>query len=176
MSSRLSPQSSRRRKWRGKRWELELVELLRSHGWQARRAALSGQGRLDCDVLALKPDVLVAFECKSSQKGMAPIKRGQVEKLRETLDFYGLFHRNAQLLAVLGIKFPHRGKVNHIFIRLTAQDLEENKLSINRKLSNLKKELDSGEISQEHYRERAKSVNQEDFLKVYPSAKSNWQP
>jgi len=107
---------------------------------------------------------------------MAPIKRGQVEKLRETLDFYGLFHRNAQLLAVIAVKFPHRGKVNHIFISLSSQDLEENKLSIDRKLSSLKKELDSGEISQEHYRERAKSLVQEDFLKVYPSAKSNWDP
>jgi len=165
-------QAARSRKYRGKRWELELVDILKDHGWNSLRYAMSGQGRHAPDVLGLKEDVIAVFECKSSHTGVARLRRLQVEKLRQTVEFYKRL-KDIKLVAVLACKFPYRDRV---FRLLTLEDLEENHKIIEEKLSILKGRLESGGLSEELYRDYVKSLWQEPFLAVRPTTKSNWQP
>jgi len=172
MSSRLSPQSSRRRKWRGKGRELELVKLLQDHGWNAQRFAMSGQGRNNPDVMALKPTVITVFECKSSQTGVAPVRRLQIEKLSQALDHYSIL-QGIRLEAVIAAKFPYEPWV---FRKLSPRDLEENREAIAAKVEDLKRRLESGSIQESLFRQRLGSVYQETFLRIKPQDPSNWHP
>lgn len=168
-SNRLSAKSSRRRKWRGKRRELELVKLLTNHSWNSKRSAMSGPGRLDPDVTAVKRHRLAVFEVKSSQKKWTKVNRRQVDGLRQALQFYAPLCPNIKSAAVVAIKFPFK---KWIFIKLKPEDLDKNARVIEEKLTQLK----SREINEYDFRRRRASIFQEAFITIKPSTRSNWRP
>jgi len=66
---------------KGARWERELLRYLNHKGFSVVRVSASGNQLYPLDVLALKPGLTLAIECKSSQKQL--FKKEQVEKLIE---------------------------------------------------------------------------------------------
>jgi len=135
---------------------------------------MSGQGRLQPDCEALSSDTIVVFECKSSQTGTAPVRRLQIEKLNQALDYYSpLKARGVKLEAIVAAKFPYR---DWVFRKLSPRDLEENRETIATKVEELNEGLRSGSIQENLFKQRVGSVYQETFLRIKPQDPSNWQP
>lgn len=128
MAQLLTPQESRRRKWRGKRHERELVEFLKSRNYSARRSAASGIGRSFPDVEAVwgngSAGLYVAFEVKSGHTKYIRVKREQVLKLREATSFFKGTCMGTQ--EVVAVAFSHQGKSSSwIFYQVKPGDYEK---------------------------------------------------
>lgn len=96
----------RRIKKRGYEAERELVKKLRTHDFRAVRVPVSAPSKEPLpDVFATKGDYLVAFEVKAPRAKRAYFRKGQVEKLFEFLNLFGVY---PQKLAVLAAKFPYK--------------------------------------------------------------------
>jgi len=68
---------------KGARAENELLNTLYSRGWNVLRSAGSGVSGLGPDVLAVKGQRAIAFECKSGYKGGLSIMEEQYQKMAE---------------------------------------------------------------------------------------------
>lgn len=110
MPHKLTSEQAHRRKWRGKKAELNLVDLLRSLGYNAQRSTMSGLGRNMPDVFATKDSILVAFEVKSARTKYAKISHSQIVKVKEFLDFFNLYPNR---IGVTAVTFPYQGWIFH---------------------------------------------------------------
>ena len=133
MAQILTPQESRRRKGRGKYGERQLVELLKERGWNARRSAASGIGRLFADVDAVwagpgRESLYVAFEVKTGHTKYIRVKGEQLLKLREATSFFkGTCIGTQEVVAVRFTK--ERVNTPWIFYQLKPEDFEKSGLT-----------------------------------------------
>jgi len=89
-----------RPKEKGKRYERELVILLRSYGWKARRIPASV-----IDVIATKNDKIVIFEIKFTKNNRIKVSKEQIMKI---FDWLSLFDYYKIREAVIAIKFKNK--------------------------------------------------------------------
>ncbi len=82
------------------------MKKLRTNDFRAVRVPVSAPSKEPLpDVFATKGDYLVAFEVKAPRAKRAYFRKGQVEKLFEFLNLFGVY---PQKLAVLAAKFPYK--------------------------------------------------------------------
>jgi Holliday junction resolvase len=93
-----------RRKWRGKKAEQELCDMLRMYGWSARRSAGSGVGGFVSDVESCNATTYLAIEVKSSRRHYAEIPGHQLAKIKSDLEFIKPLVQNS--MGLIAVKFP----------------------------------------------------------------------
>lgn len=133
MAQLLSPQESRRRKGRGKYGERGLVQLLKEKGYNARRSAASGIGRMYPDVEATwsgpnRESLYLAIEVKTGHTKYIRVKRQQLLKLRDATSFFaGTCIGTMEVVAVRFTK--ERVNTPWIFYQLKPEDFEKSGLT-----------------------------------------------
>jgi Holliday junction resolvase len=127
----LTTEESRRRRWRGKHVENDLVKYLRRYGWEVSGKTMPIPG---LDGIASKPDRFVFLEAKHAKrlpkeeldKARAEVTGEQLRRIRD--EAMKLFlnalskHPDIKVEAVIAIKFPFRGFRFHL---VTPEDYEK---------------------------------------------------
>ncbi len=88
-------------KEKGKKYERELVELLKKYGWNSRRIPASF-----LDVIATKNDRIAVFEVKFTQGKKIKIPKEQIANLYDWLSFFSYYPMKE---AIIAIKFKRKG-------------------------------------------------------------------
>jgi len=88
-------------KEKGKKYERELVELLKKYGWHSRRIPASL-----LDVIATKNDRIAVFEVKFTKEEKIKILKEQVANLYDWLSFFSYYPKKE---AIIAVKFKRKG-------------------------------------------------------------------
>ena len=88
-------------KEKGKKYERELVELLKKYGWNSRRIPASF-----LDVIATKNDRIAVFEVKFTKTKKIKILREQIANLYDWLYLFSYYPKKEVIIAV---KFKRKG-------------------------------------------------------------------
>lgn len=116
---RISAEEAKRRRYRGKRGELNLVKFLERMGYRAKRSAVSGLGRESPDVEGTKPGVHIVAEVKAARTKRVLVKAVQLAKLKRALDFYQSLG-NHERVSIVAVKWPY---CDWTFVRLTEEQI-----------------------------------------------------